>query len=352
MTRKDLNILHVDMDAFYAAVEELDDKSLRSSPVIVGGLSEHGVVTTANYEARRYGVHSAMPAFMARSLCPFGFYIRPRMERYREISREIFEILGQFTDKIEQVSVDEAYLDLSGLKEEPEELALEIKKRVREEIGLTMSMGLSYNKFLAKLASDWNKPDGFKIISEDMLPDILMDLPIGKVHGIGRKSQARLNRIGVFKVRELYQLDKDFLYDMFGKAGYEIYDRIRGVDLRELDVRRERKSIGIERTFNEETADEEVLKGYLSEFSEELSYELELKGKLAKTIVLKVKDEDFKSLTRSRTLSNYIESREDIEDIALELFEELKIDRKIRLLGITASNLLDSDLRQLSLFDY
>lgn len=351
-TIKKLHILHVDMDAFYAAVEEVDDPYLRGKPVIVGGLSSHGVVTTANYAAREYGVHSAMPAFKAKKLCPHGFYLRPRMNRYRSVSRKIFDILYEFTEVIEKVSVDEAYLDISNIKENPLKVVKEIKKRVLNETGLTMSIGLSYNKFLAKLASDWNKPNGFKYITEDMVPEILLELSIREVHGIGRKSAKKLEDIGIYTIEDLLSLDEDFLTEMFGKSGREIYLRIRGIDEREVDVDRERKSIGIERTFDQETDDVEELKGYLKDFSKKLSLELNKKQVNARTIVVKVKDEEFKTQTRSKTLVNHINSYEEIYEIAEMLFEEIEINKKIRLLGVSGGNLLSANLEQLSLFNW
>lgn len=346
-----LKILHVDMDAFYASVEEMDDPGLRGQPLIVGGLSSHGVVTTANYEARKYGVHSAMPAFKARKLCPHGIYLRPRMERYRKISRDIFSILFEITDLVEQISVDEAYLDISSRTSHPLEIVGEIRRRVYEELGLTLSIGLSYNKFLAKLASDWNKPRGFKYISRDMLPEILAPLRVGKVHGIGPKSQARLNNIGIYTVADLLTLEEDFLVNLFGKSGSEIYNRIRGIDPRPVNIYRERKSLGIERTFSEATDDLARLRLYLGDFSKQLEEELVKKKLHTRTISLKVKDEDFKTQTRSRTLNKHTSSYEEIYRLGLELLGEVELDRKIRLLGITASNLLTIDLKQLSLFD-
>ncbi len=347
----DLKILHVDMDAFYASVEEADDENLKGKPVIVGGLSSHGVVTTCNYEARKYGIHSAMPGFMARSLCPHGFFLRPRMNRYREVSKEIFNILYDVTDLVEQISVDEAYLDISNIERNPLDLVGEIKDRVYRDLGLTLSVGLSYNKFLAKLASDWNKPNGFKYITRDMLPEILLDLNISKVHGIGPKSQKKLRNIGIYTVGDLYQLDENFLTDLFGKAGREIYLRIRGEDPRPVNNFRERKSIGIERTFDEETRDIGKLKEYLKNFSKKLEEELLKKQVHTKTIIVKVKDEDFRTQTRSKTLENHIYTFEEIYEVGLSLLDEIEINKKIRLLGITGASLLSIDLEQLSLFD-
>ncbi len=347
----ELNIIHIDMDAFYASVEEADNPRLKGTPVIVGGKSNHGIVTTANYEARKYGIHSAMPIFMAKKKCPMGNYIRPRMERYREVSRNIFDILYTLTDKVEGVSVDEAYIDIEGLSHSPEEIIGLIKEEVYKKEGITFSAGLSYNKFLAKLASDWDKPNGFTIISEEMLPDILLPLSIGKIHGVGPKTKNKLESIGIYTVEDMYQLSEDFLFSNFGKSGLEIYQRIRGVDTRQVDNRRERKSIGVERTFSKATRIESELVEYLSSFSRELEEDLYRKRLQGRTLIVKIKDEDFKTQTRSKTLDSNIHQYEDIFNLALSLFHEIKIKKKIRLLGISIGNLSTIDKEQLSFFD-
>lgn len=346
-----LNIIHVDMDAFYASVEEHDNPKLKGLPVIVGGLSNHGVVTTANYEARKYGVHSAMPIFMAKKKCPHGCYVPGRMKRYQEVSRKVFNILYEFTDLIEKVSIDEAYLDISHIDMNPLDLVKKIKDKVLEETGLTMSVGISYNKFLAKLASDWNKPSGITQISKDMIPEILLPLSIRKVHGLGPKSAEKLNDIGIYTIEDLFRLSEEFLVELLGKLGKEVYDRIRGIDNRRVNTIRERKSLGIERTFAEDTKDKEELIEYLRNFSTELAEELKFKKIQGKTISIKIKDENFKVQTRSKTLVDYISSFDDIFDVSIVLLEEIHIKHNIRLLGLTASNLISSNLKQLSFFD-
>lgn len=223
-------ILHVDMDAFFASVEQLDNPQLRGKPVIVGGVSERGVVSTCSYEARKFGVKSAMPVFMAQRLCPKGHFVRVRYHRYKEISNKIFAIFREVTQFVEPLSIDEAYLDvtnsrfLSGM-----EAAIYIKSRVLKEIGLTLSIGISYNKFLAKLASDWNKPNGIKVIDKDMIPKILLPLSISKIHGLGKKSVQRLNNMGIYIIKDLYPLNKEFFLEYLGKSGLDIYERIRGI---------------------------------------------------------------------------------------------------------------------------
>ncbi len=346
-----LNILHIDMDAFYASVEEQDNPHLRGKPVIVGGSSNHGVVTTANYLARKYGVHSAMPGFMAKKLCPHGLFLPVRMGRYKEVSRTIFDIYYEFTDLVEPISIDEAYLDISSLNMDPVEVAKEIKKRVLTTTGLTLSVGISYNKFLAKLASDWNKPNGMKIISHDMVPEILLALSVKKVHGIGPKSADKLNNIGIYTIGDLLSLSEEFLVDFFGKHGNEIYNRIRGIDTRPIDTERERKSLGTETTFADDTFDKEILRSYLYDFSLEIESSLDKNNFNGKTVSLKIKYEDFKVITRSKTLSYYINSANDIYEVATSLLDEIDLPKKVRLIGITISNLSPANMEQLSFFD-
>jgi len=347
----DLKIFHIDMDAFYASVEEVDNPSIRNYPVIVGGKSDSGIVTTANYKARKYGIHSAMPIFLAKQKCPHGIYLPTRKDRYSEASKEVFEVLYSFTDLVEPVSIDEAYMDISNINEDPLVLAGKIKDKVYEETKLTMSIGISYNKFLAKLASDWQKPNGITIIDKTMLPDILLPLKIQKIHGIGPKSAQKLNSIGIYTVKDLYSLDEEFLEEMFGKAGREIYKRIRGVDDREININRERKSLGTERTLKESTVDLKLLKKYLKEFAKEISDGLNKRGLFGRTITVKIKDKDFKVTTRSKTLTNDTDSFDTIYYTAITLFNELNIKKEIRLIGLTISNLTEYQLKQLSIFN-
>ena len=338
------------MDAFYASVEERDNPSLKGYPVIVGGLSDHGVVTTANYIARKYGIHSAMPIFKAKKLCPNGHYIRPRIGKYGEESRQVFNILYEFTDLVEQVSIDEAYLDVSHIDKCPLKIVREIKEAVYKRTGLTMSVGISYNKFLAKLASDWNKPDGIKIISPHMVPEILLPLSVKSVHGIGPKSAKRLSNIGIYTIKDLIELPEDFLIDLFGKSGREIFNRIRGIDHREVDTFRERKSLGTETTLERGTWGKEELISYLKEFSNEISKALMFKKLHGRTISLKIKYSDFTVHSRSRTLSNHTNSQVDIFNTAIGLLDEISLDEEIRLIGLSVSNLITMNLKQLSLF--
>ena len=349
---KKLNIIHLDMDAFYASVEERDNPSLRGRPVIVGGLSNRGIVTTANYEARKYGIHSAMPIYIAKRKCPMGCFVPTRMERYKKVSGEIFKILYSFTDLIEPLSIDEAYIDISDIKKKPLRIAMEIKKKVMRATGLTMSIGISYNKFLAKLASDWNKPDGIKIITEDMVPDILLPLPVKSVHGIGPKSSERLNNIGIYTVENLLMLSEEFLTDFFGKHGIDIYNRIRGIDNRRINTERKRKSLGTEHTLRNDTGDKDLLKKYPHRFAIDLASSLEKRQLYCKTVTLKIKYENFKLRTKGKTLNNYINSSEEIFQIGTHLLDEIDISGNIRLIGLTVSNFATVAIEQLSLFDH
>jgi DNA polymerase-4 len=339
------------MDAFFASVEENDNPKLKGHPVIVGGLSNHGIVTTANYEARKYGVHSAMPIFIAKKKCPHGIYILPRMNRYREVSATIMDILYEITEIVEPLSIDEAYLDISDVERKPLDLAYNIKEEVMKKTGLTLSVGISYNKFLAKLASDWNKPNGIKVITKDMIPDILLPLPVKSVYGIGSKSSKRLNDIGIYAVEDLMRLSEEFLVEFFGKYGSEIYNRIRGIDNRVVEVTRERKSIGSESTFDIATKDIDILKSYLKEFSIEISDTLISKGLQGRTLTIKMKDEYFNQHTKSKTLNSYISNEDDIYNNGINILNEIELDNKLRLIGLTISNLISLEMEQLSLFD-
>lgn len=345
-------ILHVDMDAFFAAVEQLDHPELRGKPVIVGGGSDRGVVATCSYEARVYGVHSAQPTFMAKKLCPDAIFVSGNHKRYSEISKQVFEILHGICDKVQIVSIDEAYLDVTDLYYSPMYIAKHIRKRVKEEIGLTLSVGISYNKFLAKLASDWNKPDGIKEITKEMVPEILLPLPIRKVHGLGKKSVDKLNKIGIFKIGDLLKYDRDFFETYLGKFGCEIYDRVNGIDDREVNSEGgDRKSIGSETTLSVDLENVEDIKPYLSRFAYKIAEILDDKNMIAKTVTIKLKTHDFKQHTKSKTLLHYIHTGEDIEKVAFDLLNDYQLDTKIRLIGVTVSNFEAIENEQMTFFE-
>lgn len=345
-------IMHVDMDAFFASVEQKDNPNLKGKPVIVGGIGERGVVATASYEARKYGVHSAMPMYIARKKCPFGVYLPTRHERYRTVSGEIFKILYSITPLVEPLSIDEAYLDITDVSMKAMDVALYIKKKVKDNVGLTISVGISYNKFLAKLASDWNKPDGIKMITEDMIPSILIPLPISKVYGIGEKSVQKLHNIGIFTIEDMYKLSKEFCIDYFGKFGIEIYERIRGIDNREVKIARERKSIGNETTLKKDIKDKEEMKKYLKEFAHNISISLSKKNMVGKTVTVKIKTSSFISHTKSKTLNEFIKSEQDIYNTACEIIDDIDLEDDIRLIGLTLSSLTENKIEQLTLDDF
>lgn len=343
------SIIHVDMDAFFASVEQMDNPGFKGKPVIVGGVSGRGVVSTASYEARSYGVHSAMPMFQARALCPDGIFLPVRHERYKEVSNAVFEILGRYTHIIEPLSIDEAFLDVTG--QDAVRVARSIKQEVKDKTSLTISAGVSYNKFLAKLASDWNKPDGLMVITEDMVPDILRPLPVRKVYGIGEKSAFRLNSIGVYTIDDLLMLTREQLINLFGRFGSTIYDMIRGIDNRPVETVNETKSIGRETTLDKDTVDRSELKGYIRDFCEEVAQSLKRHGLYTKTVTVKYKTEDFKSYTRSRTADRFMSDEKDITGLAMAIIDSLTINEPIRLIGVSVSNLTEEAPVQLSIFD-
>lgn len=286
---------------------------------------------------------------MAKNLCDHLIIKPMRRQRYLEKSREVFEVLKTYTNKIEKVSIDESYLDISGLGYE-EDIVYKLQEDVYKKTGLNVSCGLSYNKFLAKLASDWNKPRGVKIIREEDLPEILFPLDIRKVHGIGNKTEKKLRNIGINTVEDLYSLSYEFLTTMFKKSGEEIYKRIRGIDNREVTPNTVRKSLGTESTF-EVTSKREELINYLKEFAREISEDLIVKEISGYTLTLKMKNENFKIKTRSKTYDETIYAEDDILKKSLEIFEEAYDGEKLRLIGITVSNLADLNIRQLTFFN-
>ena len=345
-------ILHVDLDAFFASVEELDNPKLKGKPVIVGGTSNRGVVATCSYEARKYGIHSAMSSVMAHKLCPNGIFVRGHMERYKEISSQVFEILHQVTDNIQQMSIDEAYLDITDLDEDPKDIADWIKEEVKKRIGITISVGISYNKFLAKLASDWNKPDGIFKISEEDIPDLLVPLPVLKVHGLGKKTAAKLNNIGIFTIEDLLQYDIKSLSYIFGQSrAQEIYNRIRGIDHRSIKITSMRKSYGRETTFSQDTRDREYIGQVLDKYLVRITDRLNKSKKLAKTVTVKIKYEDFQQITRSHSLTSYTSSYDLFKEAMDLILYDIELKKKVRLAGVSLSNISDSQHYQMSIFD-
>lgn len=346
--RDSLDFLHFDLDAFFASCEELERPELKGKPMVVGGRSHRGIITTANYEARKYGLHSAMPIFQAKSLCPHVIIVPTRHNFYSKKSTEVFEILERFSPRIEKMSVDEGSMDISEIDMEPEVLAKKIQDRVYKETGLTLSIGISFNKFLAKLASDWNKPSGLKVITKEMMPDILLPLPVGKVAGVGRQTERKLHNMGIYTVEELMDISLDTLLYHFGKMGQIIYDRIRGIDPRKVETNRVRKSLGIERTYEEDLEDKGEMKRILKSYCEELEQDLKKHHFVGKTVSLKIKYYDFTTLTRNYTLMEYTRDSEEMYQKIEYLFNGLNIKKPVRLMGVTMNQLREDDIEQLN----
>lgn len=350
-----LNIMHVDMDAFFAAVEQNDRPELKGKPVIVGGsLDKRGVVSTASYEARIYGVHSAMPIAEARRLCPDGIFLPGRYERYSEISEKIFNIFLKYTPLVERVSIDEAFLDLTGchrLFGSSIEIGKKIKEDIYNELGLTASVGLATNKFLAKLASDMDKPDGFFIIEEDRVDKILEPLPVKKIWGVGKKAEEALKKRGIFTIGDLKKLSLNDLELLFGKPGVQLYYLSRGIDNRRVEVETEVKSVSHEETFSEDISDHNQILASLMGMSAKVSRRLRKQGFEGNTIFIKIRYSDFSTYTRRITINVPTDSTDKIYSTGCQLLMRENLLRKpVRLLGIGVSSLSRTSTRQLSLF--
>ncbi len=343
--------MHVDMDAFYASVEQADHPEWKGKPVIVGA-SMRGVVCAASYEARKFGVRSAMPVFQARRLCPGGIYLPVRMKRYREVSRLVMEIFRQISPLVEQVSIDEAYLDITGTEKlhgPPERLAARIKEAVLEKTSLTCSIGIAPNRFLAKIASEMNKPDGLTIIEEEEVPGLLHGLPVTKIPGIGSKTGERLHALGIRVVGDILKFPLSFWTTRFGKSGAALYEKAQGQGSCEIVSYSDPKSSSAEDTFDEDTDDPEEMKKWLLLQAEEVGRDLRARGLRGRTVTLKVKFADFKTLTRSRTLSAPTHCTEKIFLTASQLLDHLSLTQKVRLIGVGVSHLV-SGSRQMPLF--
>lgn len=348
-------ILHIDMDAFYASVEQLDDPDLKGQCVIVGGTSNRGVVSAANYEARKYGVHSAMPIFQAKRRCPDGVFIRPRMERYKEVSGNIMSILKKFTPLVEQVSIDEAFMDITGCERlfgSVRQVGIRIKQEIKDTVLLTCSVGIAPNRFLAKIASDLEKPDGLTIILPDEVPGFIQTLSIRKVPGVGKKTHRQLEKLRIHSLGDVKNYPTKMLIDRLGKYGRRLLELADGVDTTPVEPFNRHKSVSTERTLSKDTRDRDVLNHYLLRHSGEVARQLRKLGMGAKTITLKVKLADFKQFTRSTTLALPTRSSETIYREALRLLENSRLTKKVRLIGVGASNLsTTSPPVQLNLFE-
>jgi DNA polymerase IV len=343
-------IMHLDMDAFYAAVEQSDNPRLRGKPVIVGG-AMRGVVCAASYEARRYGVHSAMPVFQAIKLCPEGIFLPVRMDRYKEVSRTVMEILKRISPLVEQVSIDEAFADITGterLHGPPHALALRVKEAVREDTALTCSIGIAPNKFLAKIASDFKKPDGLTIIAEEQVREFLQKLPVGKIPGVGKKTGEELKTLGIVFVSDILNFPSMLMTRKFGKWGAALYEKAQGIDNSAVEPYSEPKSISAEQTFPKDIDSIHDLEKMLLSQAEEVGSELRKLGFKARTVTLKVKFSDFKMKTRSRTLPDSFDTTEVLFNAGQRLLEDLKLSCKVRLIGVGVSN-LSSGPRQMTI---
>jgi DNA polymerase-4 len=335
------------MDAFYASVEQRDNPELRGRPVAVGGSHPRGVVAAASYEARRFGIHSAMASVTAKRKCPDLIFVKPRFDVYRTISRQIREIFAEYTPVIEPLSLDEAYLDVTeNLKGIPyaTRIAEEIRHRIRDEMKLTASAGVSYNKFLAKIASDQRKPDGLFVITPEMGPAFVETLPVGKFHGIGPVTAAKMNRLGIFTGRDLKAQALSFVQERFGKFGAYYYSIARGIDPRPVRPDRVRKSVGAENTFLRDLLEFDEMTAELRPILDKVWTYCEQNGIRGRTVTLKVKYADFRQITRSRSLTGTVDSRSVLEEVSLDLLSALFPIRKgVRLLGVTLSALHTDD---------
>lgn len=337
-------ILHIDMDAFYAAVEQRDHPELKGKPVIVGGSPEsRGVVSTASYEARRFGVHSAMPMAEAVRLCPHGVYLPVNMKQYRAVSAQLMDIFRRFTPDVEAISLDEAFLDVTGSQKlfgPAEEIGRRIKMSIAEELHLTASVGLSYNKFLAKLASDMEKPDGFTILWQENLAQRVWPLSVRRMMGVGEKTAQLLEGMGVRTIGQLARLDGGLLQHLLGKQGMLIHQLANGIDNRKVEAVREHKSVGREVTFPQDINQRDQLETVLFTLTDDVCHTLRENRLKGKTVSIKIRYPDFRSITRAVTLSQYTANFEPVFAAAQNLMaQHYKDDTAIRLLGVTVSNL-------------
>jgi nucleotidyltransferase/DNA polymerase involved in DNA repair len=353
------SILHVDMDAFYASVEQLDHPEYKGKPVIVGadpkGGRGRGVVAACSYEARKSGVRSALPISRAWKLCPQGVYVRPRMRRYAEVSAQIMEIFRRFTDLVEPLSIDEAFLDITGsiaLFGSPDQIARSIKREILQRTGLTASVGLGPNKFVAKIASDIRKPDGFLVVEESNVEAFLCNLPISRLWGVGPKTEQRLHDLGFHTIGELAASSRESLVRALGSLGEHLYQLSRGHDDRPVVANWEPKSVSSETTFDEDTGDRELLLQTILELSDHVAERLRKEGYRARKVTLKLRYSNFSTHTKQQSLDQLVQTGEEIAAIARALFAQFPLNRKIRLIGVAAGDLRreGQDTQQLPLF--
>lgn len=352
-------ILHVDMDAFFAAVEQRDHPEYRGKPVIVGadpkGGRGRGVVSTCSYEARKFGVHSAMPVSQAWKLCPQGIYVWPNGKLYSQVSDDIFDIFYEFTDLVEPISIDEAFLDVTGsqmLFGDGAEIARKIKQRIRDRVHLTASVGVAPVKYLAKIASDLKKPDGLVVVEADKIGEFLWPLDISRLWGAGESTQQVLRKMGINTFGDLARFPKDILDAKLGKMGGHFYNLAHGIDFRAVEPYEQVKSVSNEHTFDEDVLDRDVMRKTLLHLSEKVGYRLRKKNLKGKTLHLKLRYSNFSTITRNRTLPDYTDSTCVLYETILDLFEKnYQEGRRVRLLGVGISGFGEDEGMQLSLFN-
>ena len=340
-------IIHVDMDAFFASVEQRDHAELRGKPIAVGHDGPRGVVSTASYEARRYGVHSAMSVYTAKRYCPSLIIVEGRHEHYKEVSEQVHSIFKEYTDSIEPISLDEAFLDVTVNKKhilEPADIATEIRDRIRGELSLTASAGISFNKFLAKIASDYNKPDGQFEVTFDEAPDFIAHLPVEKFWGVGSKTSDRMHKMGIFTGADLRAVSLSHLKDVFGKAGEVYYNFARGLDDRPVVASSLRKSVGCEKTMETDITMRSQMLIELYHLVIELVERLDKAGFKGKTLTLKIKYADFTVINRCATANKVLLLKDDILALAKLLLQKVEFSatRPVRLVGLSVSNPLDT----------
>lgn len=350
-------ILHVDLDAFFASVEQLDDPALAGRPVLVGGTGPRGVVAAASYEARAFGCRSAMPTAVARRLCPHAVVVKPRGDRYSELSRRVFELLESATPLIQPLSIDEAFLDVTGsvrLLGEGRAIGEKLREAIKRETGLTASVGVAPNKFLAKLASDLEKPDGLVVIEPQRVREVLDPLPVSRIPGVGPAAEKRLHGVGVRTIGELARLPEGVASSRLGSFGSYVWRLAQGEDDRPVTPDREAKSIGHERTFGADLEDAEEVRAVMLREAEDVARRVRRHGLCAKGVTVKIRFGDFKTITRSATLECPTDSTKELAASALRLFDawtETEGFRPVRLIGVTATHLSRGGQAQLSLFD-
>ena len=347
-------IMHVDMDAFFASVEQLDHPEYRGKPVIVGGLSGPGVGSTCSHERRKFGVHSAMPMATAHRLCPQAIYVQGRYARYQEVSGEIRKIFQEFSPLVEPLSIDEAFLDLTGMEAlagDVYALGPKIKQVIRERTGLTASVGLAPNKFLAKLASDLRKPDGMVVIRPEEAAALIAPLPVGRIFGLGQRSVTALEKMGIWTIGQLAACDPRLLRPLLGKNAEEIRDRARGLDSRPVVPDEQQKSLGKENTFPVDLMGEETCLGALWDLCQQVGWRLRCAGLSGCTVTLKVKTGSFQLLTRSRTVEEPLSQDEELMEQIRLLARQLSWNQPVRLLGVSVSHLVPAGSQSLALED-